>query len=29
MEKFGVEKLIVPNFHGIKTELSKASIANQ
>ena len=29
MEKFGFEKLIVPNFHEIKTVLSKTRIANQ
>ena len=29
MEKFGFEKLIVPNFQEIKTVLSKTRIANQ
>ena len=29
MEKFGFDKLIVPNFHEIKTVLSKTSTANQ
>ena len=29
MEKFGFDKLIVPNFHEIKTVLGKTSIANQ